>query len=44
MKKMNNYEAPKAEVIELNMNKDVMQPGLGGPTMGQTSEPTGTFS
>jgi len=30
MKKMNNiYEAPKAEVIELNVNKDLMQ-GVGG--------------
>lgn len=37
MKKMNNYEAPKAEVIELNMNNDVMQ-GFGGNTMGETSE------
>jgi hypothetical protein len=25
MKKMNNYEAPKAEVIELNVSKDLMQ-------------------
>jgi len=34
MKKMNNiYEAPKAEVIELNVNKDLMQgmgAGVGG--------------
>jgi len=25
MKKMNNYEAPKAEVIELSVNKAFMQ-------------------
>lgn len=36
MKKMNNYEAPKAEVIELNVNKDLMQ-GLNGPTWTETS-------
>ena len=42
MKKMNNYEAPKAEVIELNMNNDVMQ-GFGGPTMGETSENGGSL-
>jgi hypothetical protein len=30
MKNMKNYEAPKAEVIELNVNKDFMQ----GPTPG----------
>jgi hypothetical protein len=36
MKKMNNnYEAPVAEVIELNVNKDMMT--MGGPTWGQTS-------
>jgi hypothetical protein len=29
MKKMNNYQAPKAEVIELNVNKDLMGPGGG---------------
>lgn len=30
MKKMNNiYEAPKAEVIELNVCRDLMQPGTG---------------
>ena len=40
---MNNYEAPKAEVIELNMNNDVMQPGIGGPTMGETSENGGSL-
>jgi hypothetical protein len=42
MKKMNNYEAPVAEVIELNVNQDFMQQepfgGLDGPNMGQTSE------
>lgn len=44
MKKMNNYEAPKAEVIELNMNNDVMQPGIGDtPTMGETSENGGSL-
>lgn len=37
MKKMNNYEAPKAEVIELNMNNDVMQTIIG-PTVGSSSE------
>ena len=42
MKKMNNYEAPKAEVIELNMNNDVMT-GIGGPTMGETSENSGSL-
>jgi hypothetical protein len=31
MKKMNNYEAPKAEVIELSVNKAFMQ-GMGGTT------------
>jgi hypothetical protein len=30
MKKMNKmYAAPKAEVVELNMNKDFMQGGTG---------------
>jgi hypothetical protein len=29
MKKMNNYVAPKAEMIELNVNKDVMQTASG---------------
>jgi L-cysteine desulfidase len=29
MKKMNNYEAPKAEVIELYMSKDLMQSHTG---------------
>lgn len=38
MKKMNNYEAPKAEVIELNVNQDFMQPGVSGPTMGNSSD------
>lgn len=37
MKKMNNYEAPVAEVIELNVNQDFMQ-GWNTPTLGQTSE------
>jgi hypothetical protein len=37
MKKMNNnYEAPKAEVLELNANKAFM--GLIGPTLDETSE------
>jgi hypothetical protein len=31
MKNMNNYEAPKAEVIELNTSMNIMQMG-GGPT------------
>ena len=43
MKKMNNYEAPVAEVIEFNVNQDLMQ-GLGGPTMTETSENGGTWS
>jgi hypothetical protein len=38
MKKMNNYEAPKAEVIELNMNNDVMQTIGTLPTVGGSSE------
>ena len=42
MKKMNNYEAPVAEVIELNVNQDFMQgPGFGGPSFTETSEPSG---
>lgn len=32
MKKMNNYVAPKAEVIELYMNKDLMR--IGGSQIG----------
>ena len=36
MKKMNNYEAPVAEVIELSVNKDFMQ-GVSGPTMVNSS-------
>ena len=43
MKKMNNYEAPVAEVIELNVNQDFMQ-GFGGPTFAQTSENTGSYN
>lgn len=43
MKKMNNYEAPVAEVIELNVNQDFMQ-GLAGPTFTETSENAGTWS
>lgn len=39
MKKMNNYEAPKAEVLELNADKAFMT--IVGPTMTDTSE--GTF-
>lgn len=36
MKKMNNYEAPKAEVIELYTNKDLMSGwGPGGTNNGQ---------
>jgi hypothetical protein len=34
MKKMNNYEAPKAEMIELNMSKNIMQTISGGPSFG----------
>jgi hypothetical protein len=36
MKKM-NYEAPKAEVIELSVNKDFMQTLGPGPGMSITS-------
>lgn len=25
MKKMNNYEAPQAEIVELNMSQNVME-------------------
>ena len=34
MKKMNeSYEAPKAEMVELNVNKSFMQGGtIGGPS------------
>ena len=32
MKKMNNYEAPKAEVIELSVNKAFMQGSLPVPS------------
>lgn len=39
MKKMNSiYEAPKAQVIEFGTNSAFMQPGVGGPTMTETSE------
>ena len=34
MKNMKNYEAPKAEVIELNVNKDFM---IGGGGSGVSS-------
>lgn len=38
MKKMNNiYEAPKAEVIELNVNKDMMLGGTGYEPWNETS-------
>lgn len=36
MKKMNNYEAPKAEVLELNADKAFMT--IVGPTLTDTSE------
>ena len=36
MKKMNNYEAPVAEVIELSVSKDFMQ-GVSGSTMVKSS-------
>lgn len=42
MKKMNNYEAPKAEVIELNMNKDLMQDNFG--SNGNGTGGAGSFS
>ena len=40
MKKMNNYEAPVAEVIELNVNNDMMQTRFGWdtPEVGTSSE------
>lgn len=38
MKKMNNYEAPKAEVIELNVNKAFMLGGGFDDPMGTSSE------
>lgn len=31
MKKMNVYEAPKAEVIEMNLNATVLSGSNGGP-------------
>jgi hypothetical protein len=40
MKNMKNYVAPKAEVIELDVNKDMMigtTPGTTGPAMNQSS-------
>lgn len=37
MKKMNNYEAPKAEVIELNVNKAFMTGGGWEEPMGDSS-------
>lgn len=40
MKKMNNiYAAPKAEVIELNVCRDIMQMGTGG-AVGPQPTPT----
>lgn len=43
MKKMNNYEAPVAELIELNVNHDFMA-GIGGtPTMVDSSENSGNW-
>ncbi len=43
MKKMNNiYEAPKAEVIELNVCRDLMSPGTGfGGGGTNNGEPSG---
>jgi hypothetical protein len=37
MKNMKNYEAPKAEVIELDVNKDFMFGGGSTPQATQTS-------
>ena len=38
MKKMNKmYEAPKAEVVELNVNKDFMVGGWSGGSVDQES-------
>lgn len=42
MKNMKNYEAPKAEVIELNVNKDFMLGGGGGG--GSMSSVSNTWS
>jgi hypothetical protein len=33
MKKMNNYEAPKAEVIELSTSMNLMMMGGGSPSV-----------
>jgi hypothetical protein len=39
MKKMNKmYEAPRAEVVELNLNKDFMQGHLSGGSVGTDGE------
>ncbi len=32
MKKMNKYEAPKAEMIQINVNKSFMAGGVGEST------------
>jgi hypothetical protein len=38
MKKMNEmYQAPKAEVVELNVNKDFMAGGWSGGSVDQES-------
>ena len=46
MKKMNNiYEAPKAEVIELNVAKDFMQyTGWGAGSTGTVGSVSGTVN
>ena len=31
------YEAPKAEMVELNVNKSFMDPGASGASWGQDS-------
>ena len=39
MKKMNSYEAPVAEVIEMNLNATVLSGSNGGPWQGDQLEP-----
>lgn len=43
MKKMNNYVAPKAEVIELYMNKDLMVLNPGQTSGNNTGTSTGSL-
>jgi hypothetical protein len=39
MKKMNVYEAPKAEVIEMNLNATVLTGSITGEVCGQNIVP-----